>query len=339
MVNSLHNEGVDRLAPGLSIEATAPDGTVEAVRVTEAPGWTLGLQWHPESDAEIDAASRAIFSAFGEAVRSRVAADAAVLHGLDHLLREYGAGLVGVTVGLEAMGLPLPGESMVIGAAIYCATTHQLSIVTVLAAAAAGAVLGDNAGYLIGRSIGFRVLARYGRRIGLSEDRLLLGRHLFRRYGGSVVFVGRFVAVLRTFVALLAGANRMGWGRFLLWNAAGGRRLDRGLRNRGLSRRRGDPPRRRTCRSGDRRDRGSDGDRRRGDGQATRGAADRRRETRRRSPILKARWFAEVRPRRRKGAQRRENARVRSLTFLWPRLLLRVSCKSLNDYAESGTKT
>ncbi len=151
-----------------------------------------------------------------------MAADAAVLHGLDHLLREYGAGLVGVTVGLEAMGLPLPGESMVIGAAIYCATTHQLSIVTVLAAAAAGAVLGDNAGYLIGRSIGFRVLARYGRRIGLSEDRLLLGRHLFRRYGGSVVFVGRFVAVLRTFVALLAGANRMGWGRFLLWNAAGG---------------------------------------------------------------------------------------------------------------------
>ena len=71
MVNSLHNEGVDRLAPGLSVEATAPDGTVEAVRVTEAPGWTLGLQWHPESDAEIDAASRAIFSAFGEAVRSR----------------------------------------------------------------------------------------------------------------------------------------------------------------------------------------------------------------------------------------------------------------------------
>ena len=120
------------------------------------------------------------------------------------------------------MGLPLPGESMLIAGAIYCATTHRLPIQGVLAAAAIGAIMGDNAGYLIGRSLGFRLLARYGRRVGISEDRLLLGRHLFRRYGGSVVFVGRFVAVLRTFVALLAGANRMGWGRFLFWNALGG---------------------------------------------------------------------------------------------------------------------
>lgn len=125
-------------------------------------------------------------------------------------------------IALEAMGLPLPGESMLIASAIYCATTHRLPIEGVLASAAIGAIMGDNAGYLIGRSLGYRLLARYGRRVGISEDRLLLGRYLFRRYGGSVVMVGRFVAVLRTFVALLAGANRMRWGRFLVWNALGG---------------------------------------------------------------------------------------------------------------------
>lgn len=76
MVNSLHNEGIDRLAPGLAIEGAAPDGTVEAVRVADATGWTLGCQWHPEADAETDESSRAIFRAFGDAVRARRAASA-----------------------------------------------------------------------------------------------------------------------------------------------------------------------------------------------------------------------------------------------------------------------
>ncbi len=71
MVNSLHNEGIDRLAPGLAPEGLAPDGTVEAARVAAAPGWTLGVQWHPEADAETDEVSRAIFAAFGDAVRDR----------------------------------------------------------------------------------------------------------------------------------------------------------------------------------------------------------------------------------------------------------------------------
>ncbi len=145
-----------------------------------------------------------------------------MMHHLDRLLDEYGYGAVGLVVGLEAMGLPLPGESMIIGSAIYSATSHRLSIVWILVAAALGAILGDNLGYLIGRSVGYRVVVRYGRKVGLSEDRLTLGRYLFRRYGGLVVFFGRFVAVLRTFVALLAGANRMPWGRFLVWNALGG---------------------------------------------------------------------------------------------------------------------
>ncbi len=130
--------------------------------------------------------------------------------------------VVGLGVMLEATGLPLPGESLMIAAALYASATHRLDIFVVVAVAAAGAIAGDQIGYVVGRGVGFRVLARWGRRVGLSEERLELGRYLFRRYGGRVVFLGRFVAVLRTFVALLAGANRMAWHRFLLWNALGG---------------------------------------------------------------------------------------------------------------------
>ncbi len=67
-VNSLHNQGVDRLAPGLVVEATAPDGVIEAVRVAAAPGFAVGVQWHPEYDYQTDALSRRILEAFGDAV-------------------------------------------------------------------------------------------------------------------------------------------------------------------------------------------------------------------------------------------------------------------------------
>ncbi len=67
-VNSLHNQGVDRLGAGLVVEGTAPDGTVEAIRVANAPGFAVGVQWHPEYDFGCDAVSRRIFEAFGAAV-------------------------------------------------------------------------------------------------------------------------------------------------------------------------------------------------------------------------------------------------------------------------------
>lgn len=70
-VNSLHNQGVNQLAPRLVAEATAPDGTIEAVRVADAPAFAIGVQWHPEYDFETDAVSRRIFAVFGEAVRAR----------------------------------------------------------------------------------------------------------------------------------------------------------------------------------------------------------------------------------------------------------------------------
>ncbi len=141
---------------------------------------------------------------------------------LIHLLDEYGYGLVFIVIGLEAMGVPLPGESMIIGAAIYSAATGKLHIAGVIGAAVLGAIMGDNFGYLIGRWAGFRLLRRYGAKVGLTDKRLQLGRYLFARQGGKVVFFGRFIAILRTFVALLAGANQMHWRTFLLWNAVGG---------------------------------------------------------------------------------------------------------------------
>ncbi|HTW70077.1 MAG TPA: gamma-glutamyl-gamma-aminobutyrate hydrolase family protein [Acetobacteraceae bacterium] len=70
MVNSLHRQAVDQVAPGLVVEAVAPDGTIEAVRAPDAPGWVLGVQWHPEWGYADDSASLAIFRAFGEACRA-----------------------------------------------------------------------------------------------------------------------------------------------------------------------------------------------------------------------------------------------------------------------------
>ena len=143
-------------------------------------------------------------------------------HAYEHLLQDYGYGFVFGVICLEAMGLPLPGESMIIAASIYAATTGKLQIAFVIAAAAAGAIIGDNLGYVIGRWAGFPLLKRYGQHVGLNERRMELGRFLFKKHGGKVVFVGRFIAILRTFVALMAGASHMDWKVFLLWNAVGG---------------------------------------------------------------------------------------------------------------------
>lgn len=141
---------------------------------------------------------------------------------LTALIREHGLLAIGTLTLLESMGLPAPGESAVIAAAIYAAQTDQIGIGALIAAAAAGAIAGDNIGYLIGRGLGYRLLARWGRHVGLTEARIRLGRYLFQRYGGRIVFFGRFVAFLRTVAALFAGANDMEWKRFLLYNALGG---------------------------------------------------------------------------------------------------------------------
>ena len=143
-------------------------------------------------------------------------------HDLAHLLSVYGYWAVLVAVGIESTGIPFPGETTLLVAAVYAGNTHRLNIVGVIAAAAAGAILGDNLGFWVGREGGFRLLRRYGPYIRLDERKLKLGQYLFHQHGAKVVFFGRFVAVLRTWAAFLAGTNRMPWSRFLPFNAAGG---------------------------------------------------------------------------------------------------------------------
>lgn len=141
---------------------------------------------------------------------------------LAHLLATYGYWVVALVIALESAGLPLPGETTLISAAAYAGTTHNLDIAGVIAAAAAGAILGDNVGFWIGREAGPPVLARFGRLVGLDERRQKLGQYLFLRHGGAIVFFGRFVAFLRAFAAVLAGVNRLPPLRFFFFNAAGG---------------------------------------------------------------------------------------------------------------------
>lgn len=145
-----------------------------------------------------------------------------MIHGeLHHLISTWGYGAVVTAVGLESLGLPLPGETTLVAAAVYAASTHELSIIGVIAAAALGATIGGAAGWGLGRSLGYRLLLRYGARFGFDQRRLKLGQYLFRRHGGKVIFFGRFVALLRALAAVLGGANRMGWWHFCVANAAG----------------------------------------------------------------------------------------------------------------------
>jgi membrane protein DedA with SNARE-associated domain len=140
---------------------------------------------------------------------------------LQDLISTHGYWVIALVVGLESMGIPLPGETMLVLASIYAARDPSLNIWMVILAAAVGSILGDNAGYWIGHRYAYAAVLRYGRHIGLSEPRIKIGQFLFRKHGGKVVFLGRFVALLRILAAFLAGVNRMPWRDFLFANAAG----------------------------------------------------------------------------------------------------------------------
>jgi membrane protein DedA with SNARE-associated domain len=140
----------------------------------------------------------------------------------EHLVATYGYTGVGVLVGLESLGVPLPGETVLIAAATYAGTTHHLSVWGIFAVAVAGAVLGDNLGFWIGDAGGYRLLRRWGHYLHIDEPKIKVGRYVFERHGAKVVFFGRFVSVLRTYAAFLAGTARMRWRRFLPFNLAGG---------------------------------------------------------------------------------------------------------------------
>ncbi|WP_329003845.1 DedA family protein [Kribbella sp. NBC_00709] len=130
--------------------------------------------------------------------------------------------VVGLVIGVESMGVPLPGETTLVAAALL-ASQHHLRIEFVIIAAAAGAIIGDSIGYFVGRKAGRRLFERLGRRFHhFSEDRIVRAEKYFHKYGVWTVFFGRFVALLRIFAGPMAGMLRMHYPRFLAANAAGG---------------------------------------------------------------------------------------------------------------------
>ena len=144
-----------------------------------------------------------------------------LLDWLHPFIAHFGYFAVFVLVALESAGVPLPGETALVTAALF-AGQGALNIEAVMAAAAAAAILGDNFGYWVGRDFGFPLAYRYGHWVRLDEGKLKVAQYLFLRHGGKIVFFGRFVAILRTFAAFLAGVNRLPWPRFVLFNALGG---------------------------------------------------------------------------------------------------------------------
>jgi undecaprenyl-diphosphatase len=141
-------------------------------------------------------------------------------HTLSGLATSYGYVGLFLLVGLESLGIPLPGETALVTAAAWAALGH-LSIYGVVATAAAAAILGDNAGYWIGRKGGIALVRRYGRFLHLNESHLERAHRLFERHGATTVFFGRFIALLRTWAAVLAGAARMPYPEFMLYNGLG----------------------------------------------------------------------------------------------------------------------
>ncbi|OMC04033.1 hypothetical protein A5735_06415 [Mycolicibacter heraklionensis] len=132
--------------------------------------------------------------------------------------------LVGAVIGIESLGVPLPGELMLVGAALL-SSRHELAVqpVGVAVAAVIGAVIGDSIGYSIGRRFGMRLFDRLGRRFPnhFGPGHIAFAERSFRRWGASAVFFGRFMALLRILAGPLAGALKMPYRHFLIANVSG----------------------------------------------------------------------------------------------------------------------
>jgi membrane protein DedA with SNARE-associated domain len=144
------------------------------------------------------------------------------LDALRNALNVLGYPAVTLFIMIESSGIPFPGETMLLLASFYAGVDQQLQIPIVIACAALGAIMGDNIGYLIGRTGGRALVQRFGRYIFLKPEHLDRAEKFFVRHGDKTVFFGRFISVLRAWSAFLAGVNHMPWRSFLFYNAAGG---------------------------------------------------------------------------------------------------------------------
>jgi membrane protein DedA with SNARE-associated domain len=141
--------------------------------------------------------------------------------GVTGFIRDYGLIIVFVTIGLETSGLPLPGETALVAAAVLASRGH-FSIEWVIVVAAIAAILGDNLGYWLGRKLGRGFLQRYGPVRRFSERILPPTERFFERHGGKSIFLARWFSGFRIAGAWIAGFAHMSWWRFFFWNALGG---------------------------------------------------------------------------------------------------------------------
>jgi len=143
------------------------------------------------------------------------------MHGAAQLVASSGYLLLFLVVGIESFGVPLPGETALVTAAALAAR-RQLEIILVIAAAAGGAIVGDSAGYWLGRKGGIALVRRYGQHVGLDEAKLARVHAFFEQHGAKTVFIARFIPLLRSWTAMLAGVARMPYGTFAFFNILGG---------------------------------------------------------------------------------------------------------------------
>lgn len=132
-------------------------------------------------------------------------------------VHHFGLVALFLIVTAESSGVPVPGETALVAAAVFAERGH-LNIAAVIAVAATAAIVGDNIGYWIGRSGGRSVVERWS----FASGSLPWSERFFERHGPKTIFLARFIAVLRVTAAWLAGISRMHWWTFFFWNAAGG---------------------------------------------------------------------------------------------------------------------
>jgi membrane protein DedA with SNARE-associated domain len=139
------------------------------------------------------------------------------------LLLDYGLVLLFVFVAVESAGVPIPGETVLITAAVLANPQHHhYSLSSVIVVASLAAIVGDNIGYALGRYGGRALINRWDFVSRYAEKALPPSERFFEKHGPKAVFLGRFIAVLRVTAAWLAGLSHMKWWRFFAWNAAGG---------------------------------------------------------------------------------------------------------------------
>jgi membrane protein DedA with SNARE-associated domain/membrane-associated phospholipid phosphatase len=137
------------------------------------------------------------------------------------LISDYGYLIVIMTIMLECAGIPLPGETALVIAAAF-AGTGDLNIFLVISAGAGAAIIGDAAGYWVGRYYGQNLITKFGKWVHLNEHRMSVIQGYFDRHGSKTVFFGRYFTILRTYSALFAGICKMPYASFTIYNALGG---------------------------------------------------------------------------------------------------------------------